>query len=158
MFYAMVRSWVKTTQWSLSTWLAGGFGEKMPTQWYLNIDHALTLARLKYPALISAYQQTANWMDMSSSEDTLYPSILFNSFGSLYWDPLAHRSLWHLPCATGICVLWFIYQSGTKVMFKGLYQFVYPFKKNSRYKISSMCGSAFFHTSFYKALLWTDVL
>lgn len=33
------------------------------TQWYLNIDHALTLARLKYPALISSYEQTANWMD-----------------------------------------------------------------------------------------------
>lgn len=89
-----------------------------PTQWYLNIDHALTLARLKYPALISAYQQTANWMDMFSSEDILYPSLLFNYFSSFYWDQLVHWSLWHLPCATGS------YQSDTKVMFKGLQQFL----------------------------------
>lgn len=134
-----------------------------PTQWYLNIDHALTLARLKYPALISAYQQTANWMDMSSSEDTLYPSILFNSFGSLYWDPLAHRSLWHLPCATGICVLWFIYQRGTKVMFKGLYQFAYPLKKEIHDIKSQVCAAVpfsihhfikrFCGPTFYKGVL-----
>ncbi len=38
-------------------------------------------------------------------------------------------------------MLWFIYQSGTKVMFKGLYQFAYPFKKEIHDIKSQVCAA-----------------